>query len=168
MSDKYFMQRAIDIAAAAIDDPGARPYGAVVVRDGRIIGEGLNRSAEKLDPTSHGETEAIRDACRNTGSTDLTGCTLYASCEPCPLCVAAMLIAGISRLCYAVSTEESAAILSVLPSDGGHHVSTATLRNQVGIDERRAIAFAGKKLLRESGLPRAVGAGDDDGSWPRG
>lgn len=132
MTDEDFMRRAIEIAADAIGNPGARPYGAVVVRDGKIIGEGLNRSAEKLDPTSHGETEAIRDACRNIGSTDLAGSTLYASCEPCPLCVAAMLIAGIGRLCYAVSMEESAEILSILPADGRRGANVATMRDQVG------------------------------------
>ena len=54
--------------------PGARPYGAVVVKDGKIVGEGLNQSAKKFDPTSHGEVEAVRDACRNLKTTDLSGC----------------------------------------------------------------------------------------------
>ena len=65
MYDEKFMRRAIELSAQALDKPGARPYGAVVVKDGTIVGEGLNQSAKNFDPTSHGEVEAIRDACRN-------------------------------------------------------------------------------------------------------
>jgi len=83
MYDEKFMRRAIELAATALNIPGARPYGAVVVKDGRIVGEGLNEAAKKFDPTSHGEVEAVRDACRNLKTTDLTGCELYTSCEPC-------------------------------------------------------------------------------------
>ena len=71
MYDEKFMRRAIELSAQALDEPGARPYGAVVVRDGKIVGEGLNQSAKNFDPTSHGEVEAIRDACRNLKTTDL-------------------------------------------------------------------------------------------------
>ena len=91
MYDEKFMRRAIELSAQAIDTPGARPYGAVVVKDGKIVGEGLNQSAKNFDPTSHGEVEAIRDACRNLKTTDLSGTDLYTSCEPCSVCVATML-----------------------------------------------------------------------------
>ena len=64
MYKQRFMRRAIDISSVALETPGTEPFGAVVVRDGQIIGEGLNRSLLNHDPTSHGETEAIRDACR--------------------------------------------------------------------------------------------------------
>ena len=83
MYDEKFMRRAIELSAQALETPGARPYGAVVVKDGRIVGEGLNQSAKNFDPTSHGEVEAIRDACRNLKTTDLSGADLYTSCEPC-------------------------------------------------------------------------------------
>lgn len=91
MYEEAFMRRAVAISAEALTTPGTEPFGAVVVRDGRIVGEGINRSLQNFDPTSHGETEAIRDACRNLATVDLTGCELYTSCEPCPLCVAAMM-----------------------------------------------------------------------------
>ena len=68
-----FMRRAIEIARTALDIPGTLPFGAVVVKDGRIVGEGLNRSFADQDPLSHGETEAIRDACRKLGTTSLAG-----------------------------------------------------------------------------------------------
>ncbi len=66
MYDEKFMRRAIDISAQAIDKPGTRPYGAVVVKDGKVVGEGLNHAPAKFDPTSHGETEAIRNACQKS------------------------------------------------------------------------------------------------------
>jgi len=113
MYDEKFMRRAIELAATALDIPGARPYGAVVVKDGKIVGEGLNESAKKFDPTSHGEVEAVRDACRNLQTTDLTDCELYTSCEPCSVCVSAMIMAGIGRMYYGASLEQSAAV--VLP-----------------------------------------------------
>ena len=90
MYDEKFMRRAIELSAQAIEREGAWPYGAVVVKDGRVVGEGLNQSGKNFDPTSHGEIEAIRDACRKLGTTDLTETDLYSSCEPCPLCVSAM------------------------------------------------------------------------------
>ena len=111
MYDEKFMRRAIELSATALDRPGARPYGAVVVKDGKIVGEGLNESAKKLDPTSHGEVEAVRDACRNLKTTDLSGCELYTSCEPCSVCVATMVMAGISRMYYGASLEQSAGIV---------------------------------------------------------
>ena len=96
MYDEKFMRRAIELSAQALDSAGARPYGAVVVKDGKIVGEGLNQSAKNFDPTSHGEVEAIRDACRNLKTTDLSGADLYTSCEPCSVCVATMIMAGIA------------------------------------------------------------------------
>jgi len=107
MYDEKFMRRAIELSAQALGMPGARPYGAVVVMDGRIVGEGLNQSAAKFDPTSHGEVEAIRDACARLKTTDLTGAELYTSCEPCAVCVSTMLMAGISRMYYGATLEQS-------------------------------------------------------------
>jgi guanine deaminase len=107
MYDEKFMRRAIDLAAQALEAPGARPYGAVVVMDGRIVGEGLNEAAKKFDPTSHGEVEAIRAACRNLKTTDLSGAELYTSCEPCSVCVSTMLMTGISRMYYGATLAQS-------------------------------------------------------------
>lgn len=103
-----FMRRAIELSCTAIDRPGAQPYGAVIVKDGVIVGEGLNHAEANFDPTSHGEVEAIRDACRKLKTTDLSGCELYTSCEPCILCVATMYWARIAKLYYAVSLKQGA------------------------------------------------------------
>jgi guanine deaminase len=111
MYDEKFMRRAIELSAQALGIPGARPYGAVVVKNGTIVGEGLNQAAKNFDPTSHGEVEAIRDACRKLETTDLSGCDLYTSCEPCSVCVSTMLMAGIARLYYGASLEQSGRIV---------------------------------------------------------
>lgn len=107
-----FMQRAIDISREALTKPGCNPFGAVVVRDGVIVGEGLNHAGAHFDPTSHGEVEAIRDACRRLECLELKDCDLYTSCEPCALCVATMSIVGMRKLYYAASLDQSGAALA--------------------------------------------------------
>ncbi len=138
MYHEPFLRRAIELSATALENPGTEPFAAVVVRDGRIVGEGINRSAADLDPTSHGETEAIRDACRRLGTLDLRGCELYTSCEPCALCVAAMKIAGISSLYYAADLAGSNAALQGLPESSRIPIDAETLRRECGrtVDER--------------------------------
>jgi guanine deaminase len=127
MYEEAFMRRADAISAEALTTPGTEPFGAVVVRDGRIVGEGINRSLQNFDPTSHGETEAIRDACRNLATVDLTGCDLYTSCEPCALCVAAMTIAGIGRLYYAASMDQAGAAFDDLTPGMRHPIDVGFL-----------------------------------------
>jgi len=140
MYDDAHMERALAISRQALHAPGCEPFAAVVVRDGVIVGEGLNRAALLNDPTAHGEVEAIRDACRALGTRDLSGCDLYTTCEPCALCTATMTLAGISRLFYAVSLEESRAALGHLPQSVRRYpMPAAELRAQVGlpVHERR-------------------------------
>jgi guanine deaminase len=85
-------------------DAGQRPFGALVVRDGEVLGTGVNTALRDSDPTAHAEVEAIR----NAGRADLTGATIVASCEPCPMCQAAAAVAGISRIVYAAPKEIAA------------------------------------------------------------
>lgn len=132
MYDETFLRRAIALSAEALEIPGTEPFGAVVVRDGRIVGEGINRSVMHHDPTSHGETEAIRDACRRLQTVDLRGCDLYSSCEPCPLCVAAMGISGIATLYYAADMGQAGAVLGGLPEDARFPVDVAGLLHECG------------------------------------
>lgn len=96
-----FMRRAIALSRRCMIENGSAPFAAVIVKDGAVVGEGVNNVVNNSDPTSHGEVEAIRDAARRLGSWDLSGCDLYTTCEPCTLCVAAMFWAKISRLYYA-------------------------------------------------------------------
>jgi len=108
MDKTDFMRRAIEISRREMLEQGAAPFGAVVVKDGRIVGEGCNHVVTRNDPTSHGEVEAIRDAGRNLGTWDLSGCELYTTCEPCEMCVAAMFWAGIGKLYYANTLADAA------------------------------------------------------------
>jgi guanine deaminase len=142
MTPNDFMDRAIAIAKASLNEPGTLPYGAVVVRDGEILGEGLNRAISLSDPTSHGEIEAIRDACRKLGTTDLSGAAMYTTGEPCSMCAATMLLCGIERLYYAADGDDSAALISALASKNPkikRRLSLTELREQVGTptDQRK-------------------------------
>jgi len=92
-----FMKLAIDEARAGIK-AGDRPFGSVVVRDGKVVGRGRNLVASTLDPTAHAEVQAIRNASANLKAARLEGCTLYTSCEPCPMCCGATFYAGIDTL----------------------------------------------------------------------
>ena len=133
MYDPAFMRRALEISAEALTTPGTEPFGAVVVKDGKIVGEGINRSVMNHDPTSHGETEAIRDAARNLGTVDLRGTALYTSCEPCPLCVAAMLIAGVSELYYAADMAQAGQALGQLPESARFPIDVDHMLAQCGL-----------------------------------
>ncbi|MEQ9126146.1 MAG: nucleoside deaminase [Alphaproteobacteria bacterium] len=114
MTPDDFMARAVAIAATAKNEPGALPYGAVVVIDGEIVGEGLNRAAAIHDPTSHGEVEAIRDACERLGTTDLGGAEMYTTAEPCAMCAALMLMSGFKKLYYAYEAAQGKAFIAPL------------------------------------------------------
>lgn len=132
MYSEKFLRRAIELSTIALDRAGHEPFGAVVARNGRIVGEGVNRSALSHDPTSHGEIEAIRDACRRLETVDLSGCQLYTSCEPCALCVAAMEIAGISELYYAAGLAQANEALSRVPPGIRFAVDAERLRTECG------------------------------------
>lgn len=105
-----FMQHAINLSRNEMLKNGAAPFAAVIVKDNKIVGEGVNQVVNKHDPTSHGEVEAIRDAGRNLGTWDLSGCTLYTTCEPCEMCVAAIYWARIRDMYYACSLADATAI----------------------------------------------------------
>jgi len=107
--DRAFMRMAIELSKENIDRGGG-PFGAVIVRDGKLISRGANRVVPNNDPTAHAEVEAIRNACRELGTFDLKGCTVYSSCEPCPMCLSALYWAGIERICYANTKRDAAAI----------------------------------------------------------
>lgn len=107
MTDTSFLQEAIDLAKDNLAAKG-RPFGAIVVRDGAIIARGVNRMDADKDPTAHAELLALRAAGAATGSTRLDGCTVYASGQPCPMCLAAMRLAGVTRVVFAYSNENGA------------------------------------------------------------
>ncbi len=108
MSDP-FMQEAIRLAMEGVRQDQGGPFGAVIVRDGEIIGRGCNRVLAANDPTAHAEVVAIRDACSHTDNFSLAGCDLYASCEPCPMCLAAIYWARLDNLYFCATRYDAAA-----------------------------------------------------------
>jgi tRNA(Arg) A34 adenosine deaminase TadA len=110
VSAEKFMRRAIAISRARMLDGEGGPFGAVVVRDGTIVGEGWNRVTSTNDPTAHAEIVAIRDAARRLGTFSLAGCEIYSSCEPCPMCLGAILWARLDRLYYANDRHDAKAV----------------------------------------------------------
>jgi tRNA(Arg) A34 adenosine deaminase TadA len=107
--DARFMQMAIDLSIENIDTGGG-PFGAVIVRDGEVIATGANRVVPNADPTAHAEVMAIRNACTKLGTFQLNDCTIYSSCEPCPMCLSALYWAGVKRICYGNTKDDAKAI----------------------------------------------------------
>lgn len=105
-----FLERAIEIGGQAMARGTGGPFGAVVARGDQWIAEGSNRVTSGLDPTAHAEVVAIREACRKLGHHSLAGCQLYASCEPCPMCLGAAYWARVDGLYFAASREDAQAI----------------------------------------------------------
>jgi guanine deaminase len=134
-----FMKRALALSARALTEAGTEPFGAVIVKDGVVVGEGFNHALAKWDPTAHGEVEAIRDACKRLGSLSLSGCELYTSCEPCALCVSAMNIVGITALYYGASLAQSNDAIGALPANARPPIDVEVLRSEAGalIADRR-------------------------------
>ena len=89
--DEIFMKRAISLATEGVDANAGGPFGCVIVKDNKIVGEGYNKVTSTNDPTAHAEVVAIRNACENLGSFQLDDCIVYTSCEPCPMCFGAII-----------------------------------------------------------------------------
>ncbi len=140
MMNEHFLQRAIDIAIENVHDGGG-PFGAVIVRNGEIIAASGNRVTHDNDPTAHAEVLAIRKAAHELGSWDLSGCVLYTSCEPCPMCFGAIYWAHIDEVYYACTHEDA--------RDAGFDDSHIyhELRRE---PSHRAIAM--KQTMRDEGL----------------
>lgn len=105
-----FMQEAIDLSLKNVMDGTGGPFGAVVVKDGKIIARGANQVTATNDPTAHAEVVAIRAACSALNSFQLTGCTLYTSCEPCPMCLGAIFWARLDAVYFANTQHDAAHI----------------------------------------------------------
>ena len=109
MTHNDYMRKAIQLATENVARGGG-PFGAVIVRNGEIIATGVNRVTDSHDPTAHAEVNAIREACRILGTFSLQGCTIYTSCEPCPMCLGAIYWAHIDRIYYGCNKLQAAHI----------------------------------------------------------
>ncbi|WP_341326345.1 nucleoside deaminase [Methylotuvimicrobium sp. KM2] len=104
-----YLQQAINLAAENVESGQGGPYGALIVKENKIIAASGNQVTSRLDPTAHAEVMAIRMACQAMNDFQLTGCTLYTSCEPCPMCLGAIYWARLDNVYYACSREDAAA-----------------------------------------------------------
>ena len=107
--DIRFMNMAAELAEKNIDEGGG-PFGAVIVRNGEVVATGVNRVTASNDPTAHAEVNAIRNACSKEQTFNLSGCVIYTSCEPCPMCLSALYWAGVKRICYGNTKDDAKAI----------------------------------------------------------
>lgn len=105
-----YMRSAIEEARKGIDADEGGPFGSVIVKDGEIVGRGHNQVVLFKDPTCHGEVQAIRNACQSLSSYDLSGCTIYTTGEPCPMCLAACMWANIDLVYYGCTINDNAEI----------------------------------------------------------
>jgi tRNA(Arg) A34 adenosine deaminase TadA len=144
-SHVLFMREAIRLARENLRAGAGGPFGAVVVKDGAIIGRGRNQVTSINDPTAHAEVMAIREACRVVGDFRLSGAVIYTSCEPCPMCLSALYWARIERVFFAGTREDAAAA----------GFDDEMLYREVALPlEQRALPFVG--LLREEALPAFI------------
>ena len=109
MNSDFFMQKAIELSIKNIHNNGG-PFGCVIVKNNKIISEGVNGVTQNNDPTAHAEIVAIRNACKKLNTFDLSGCELYTSCEPCPMCLSAIYWSHIDLVYYGNSRENAAEI----------------------------------------------------------
>ncbi len=107
-TDKLHLRQAIRLSIEKMREGHGGPFGAVIVRDGDVIAQGYNRVTSINDPTAHAEIMAIRRACQELGTHSLQGCTIYASCQPCPMCLGAICWARLDRLVYGATAENAA------------------------------------------------------------
>ena len=135
------MQRAIDLASENVRSGHGGPFGAVIVRGGEIIAEGVNQVTSHNDPSAHAEIVAIRRACEVTGHFELKDCEIYASCEPCPMCLGAIYWARLGGLYFAANRQDAAAI----------GFDDSLIYNEIALDpsDRQIPSL---NLMREQGL----------------
>ncbi len=108
--EEKFMQEAIDLSKQGMANNEGGPFGCVIVKGDEIVGRGNNKVSSANDPTAHAEVTAIRDACKNLGTFQLTGCEIYTSCEPCPMCLGAIYWARPKLVYYANNRQDAADI----------------------------------------------------------
>lgn len=106
--NKKFMKRALELARGNLSTLNGGPFGAVIIKNNEIIGEGSNQVLKNKDPTAHAEIVAIREACKNLNSFQLEGCEIYCSCEPCPMCLGAIYWSRPEKIYFAASSKDAA------------------------------------------------------------
>ncbi|EPL9570705.1 nucleoside deaminase [Providencia rettgeri] len=144
MSDKQFLQQAVSLAEENVQ-AGGRPFGAVVVSQGKVVATGVNQMLELHDPTAHAELMALRQAGKALNQVKLDGCVVYASGQPCPMCLAAMRMAGISRVVYGYSNQDAEPF----------GLSTAEIAKALRVAPEQQLGFKFEQL-RPNDAPRSA------------
>lgn len=108
MYKDIYMKKAVDLSSLSMNEGTGGPFGAIIVKDGQIVGQGRNLVTVNNDPTAHAEVVAIRDACQHLGTFQLEGCDIYCSCEPCPMCLGAIYWARPRHIYFAATREDAA------------------------------------------------------------
>ncbi|WP_353242885.1 nucleoside deaminase [Providencia sp.] len=144
MSDKQFLQQAVSLAEENVQ-AGGRPFGAVVVSQGKVVATGVNQMLELHDPTAHAELMALRQAGEALNQVKLDGCVVYASGQPCPMCLAAMRMAGISRVVYGYSNQDAEPF----------GLSTAEIAKALRVAPEQQLGFKFEQL-RPNAAPRSA------------
>ncbi len=138
---RLFIREAIKLAIENVENGNGGPFGAVIVKDGKIIATGVNQVTSSHDPTAHAEVMAIRMACAALNTFQLVGCEIYASCEPCPMCLAAIYWAKLDKLYYANTKEDAAAV----------NFNDEFIYKEISRPKSERKLFS-RQLLREEGL----------------
>jgi tRNA(adenine34) deaminase len=163
--DEKFLREAIAFAKIAFSEREV-PVGAIVVRDGHMIGRGRNRREALADPTHHAEIEAIREAAHAAGSWRLEGATLYATVEPCLMCAGACLAARVSRLVFGAPDEKAGAVVSrARMLDGGRWSHPVEVVGGVGAEEARTLLQEFFRTRRAEGYRSGRTGLDSKSSW---
>lgn len=146
MNHEDFMLRAIALSRKEMRADQGGPFAAIVVKDGEIVGEGWNQVTSRCDPTAHAEIVAIRSACDALQTHSLAGATIYATCEPCPMCLAAIYWAHISRIYYANTTADAEAIGF---DDGAFYRELASPADERSVPRVRLLAEEARAVFDE-------------------
>jgi guanine deaminase len=128
--DQYFLKKAIDLSLEKMREGHGGPFGAIIVKDGEIVAEGWNKVTSEYDPTAHAEMSAIRNACKTLKHFELKDCTIYTSCEPCPMCFGGIYWSRLDRVVYSNTREDAKEI----GFDDGHiydEISTPTHERRI-------------------------------------
>lgn len=145
--DEFFLREAIKLAREGMHANVGGPFGAVVVKNGEIVGKGSNNVATSNDPTAHAEITAIRDACKNLSSFQLEGCTLYTSCEPCPMCLGAIYWARPERVVFAADHDDADSIAGFDDSFIYKEINIPPAERKIPAEQ--ALQEEGREVFRE-------------------
>ncbi len=140
-----FMKRAIELSKMSIENNFGGPFGSVIVKDQKIVAEGWNQVTSTNDPTAHGEVVAIRNACKELNSFSLDGCEIYTSCEPCPMCLAAIYWARMEKI-YFANTEQDAYDIGFSDSDFHSELKKDAFKRKIPVE--RLLAKEAKDVFQ--------------------